>query len=281
MENLVRACNNYIKVAQQVANIKFVRVELINLSKQDWESSANMQANMPSINTQDMKSDFKEFSKYYAQAMSLYTAAKIAAKASEASNDEVNLIKEAAKQLDEAHEKIIEDDYLKLIEDIMVLHEAMLNPKSFVVTSPPIQMNGDVVAFDVQTPPAQVNDLMPFTSSKTFQVEIPAKGGIKVDFSVGPVVSFGNNARDEKYYLGETTPANTAILRRRDNNNVISPGIAAMMHVYPRTGTYSALGGMFGVGAGFQAISDVNLSMFVGLTWVLGKSQKIMLSTVK
>ena len=110
-----------------------------------------------------------------------------------------------------------------------------------------------------------------------FTFDVPAHGGIKVDFSVGQTVSFGNNARDEKYYLKDGASQTDVILTKRNNNNVITPSLGAFMHVYRRSPKWLALGGMFGVGVGFQSTSELNANLFAGATLVMGKQQKVML----
>ena len=78
--------------------------------------------------------------------------------------------------------------------------------------------------------------------------------------------------------MEDANKADTVKLKRRDNHNIISPGLAAMMHFYPRSGKNIAWGGLFGVGAGFQSTEDINFSLYTGVSLVMGKRQKIMLS---
>ena len=91
---------------------------------------------------------------------------------------------------------------------------------------------------------------------------------------------FGKNSRDDIYFaeVSKTDP-NISTLRKRANNNSISPGIAAMMHFGPRSGKDFRPALMFGVGAGFQNTSDVNLSLYFGGSLVFGKRERVMLSS--
>lgn len=51
-----------------------------------------------------------------------------------------------------------------------------------------------------------------------------------------------------------------------------------MMHFYKRSGKDWSWGGMMGVGAGFQSFDDADISFYTGLSAILGKSQKVMIS---
>ena len=282
LKELTQACDAYILIAQKVANIKFLRVELINLSKHNWENYGKLAEKLPSLRARTaLKKDYDDFVTAYAKAYALYTKAINAARVAQDTVKQKE-IEKAEEKLEEANKKLNEEDFLKLIEDVMVLQEALQNSKYFEVKSAPIQMDGDFMEFTVKITPVQTNDLMPFEAAQAFPVSIPARGGLKVDFSVGPIISFGKNSRDEKYYfkLPETTSAvKDTTLSLLNNNNTISPSIAAMMHFYGRSGKTSSIGGLFGVGAGFQSINDVNLSIVAGLSMILGKREKIMLNT--
>lgn len=289
MKTLVQICNEYLALINKMAEIKFTRIQLINLSKQKWAKHEDMIEKMPTrLSETGMKESYNNFVLYYAKAEAAYKSALAAAKLVEGKNtDSVSKaqakgereeIEDANEKIENNYQAISEGDLLKLVEDIMVLQDAMDNPTYFEVTSPPIQMEGDFVEFKIKTTPTRTNDLMPYEFGKTFPVEIPVKGGLKVDFSVGPVISFGSNARDDKYYLEPVPNTNSVTFLQRDNNNAISPGLAAMMHFYKRSGTNAAIGGLFGVGAGFQSVQDANISIYAGASAVLGKREKIMLN---
>jgi hypothetical protein len=137
-------------------------------------------------------------------------------------------------------------------------------------------MDGDLVSYEITITPTTTRAYAPYRNPMKFTFDVPAHGGTKVDFSVGPAVSFGKNAKDEKYYLEETSNPDEVKLKSRPNNNAITPSLAAFMHVYPRSAKWAAVGGLFGIGVGFQSTSEVNASLFVGITAVLGKQQKVM-----
>lgn len=279
MNELVKACAEYIKIAERVANIKYTRMQLINISKQKWADHSKMMDNMPpTLVESEMKKDYMLFSKYYAEA---YVKYENAADAATDVNAEIKkAVVEAKKDITESQNLFYEDNFLKLIEDVTILQHAMENEEYFQVNSAPIQIDGDYADFKVKITPAQVNDLMPYEISRTFPVEVPVKGGLKVDFSTGPAISFGKNSRDDIYFaeVSKTDP-NISVLKKRGNNNSISPGIAAMMHFGPRSGKDFRPTLMFGLGAGFQNTSDVNLSLYFGGSLVFGKRERVMLSS--
>ncbi len=173
---------------------------------------------------------------------------------------------------------IKEDDLLTLVNDVDFLKTELLNPNNFVVNAPPVQMDGDLISYDVKITPSVTKTLGPYRNPIEFKFDVPATGGLKVDFSVGPALSFGKNSRDQFYYLESTTNTDSVLLKSRANNNIISPGLAAFLHAYSRGRKFVSTGGVFGIGAGFQNISDVNLSLYFGMTEVIGKTQKFMLS---
>lgn len=271
MEKLAEACEEYVEVTRKVASIKFSRIELINLSKQDWPDFQSMQNSMPAeLSRDEMRSNYDKFTSYYAETRILYNKALFLAENNEKDKEKIT----KAKELIESGYKLISDeDYLKQIDDVYTLQEAMALAKCFTVTSPPIQIDGDVVSFDIKAVPVKVNDLLNHTAEKIFRVEIPTKGGLKVDFSVGPVFSFGNSAKDDLYFLQPiANNPDSVTLTSRNNNNAVSPGIAAMMYAYPRG---SRLAGCFGVGANVENFDNVKASFYLGVGTVLGKRQKI------
>ncbi len=277
MKELSEACQEYLSIAQKVAEIKFLRAELINLSKHNLGNHSELAERLPPPRDRTaMKRDYNAFITSYAKAYALYSKAKRAANAA-GDTDKEKEIQEAEEKLEEGNNKINEDSFLKLIEDIMILQEALQNKKYFEVISAPIQMDGDYMEFIVKITPVQTNDLMPFESAQEFPILIPARGGLKVDFSVGPVVSFGNNAKDCNYYF--KAAATDTTLQSLQNKNSISPSMAAMMHFYSRSGRLGSVGGLFGVGAGLQSVEQINFNLYFGLSAVLGKSEKIMINS--
>ena len=96
MDDLVKACAEYVKIAERVANIKYTRMQLINISKQKWPDHGKMKDNMPpTLVESEMKKDYLLFTKYYSNAYVKYENAEEAAKNISAATE--NTVKEAKK----------------------------------------------------------------------------------------------------------------------------------------------------------------------------------------
>lgn len=289
MADLVEECEEFFEIVNEIAEIKFTRSSLINLSKQEWADHRTLSTNMPAIlNENEMKRIYKEFMEYYAKASAAYSKAKSAASqvngngTTNLTEEELKAAKEkigeAEQEINKAFNLFANDDYLKLIEDILSLQTALENPKNFEVSSAPIQADGDYIEFFAEINPVKVNSLLPIAFSKNFPVTIPVRGGLKVDFGVGPFGSFGSGSRDELYYGKEVSGEDSVTLQTNSNKNAITPGISAMMYFGARTGKLSRLACAFGVGAGFKSTEDVNFSLFLGPGLVMGKRERVMIS---
>ena len=230
------------------------------------------------INT-TISSDFDEIEELYNLLNTLYIKAKIDAVGS----TEVNNVDEASKKIKASYDKIDDeissDKFLTLYSQVIYLSDQLKIEKNFTIISPPIQMVDDLINFKISANPVSTNSLAPHNSKTEFSFDVPSSSGIEVDFSVGPTLSLGKGAKDELYYLEQSTTLGKSYLRQRNNNNDGLPGLAAMMHIYDRVASETAIGLLFGVGAGFQGINDVGLSFYLGGSVILGKKQKVMLNT--
>lgn len=288
METLSENCEEYAKSFEKIANIKFQRMLMINLSKQKWSDFEEMEEQLPSeLSESTMKKDYLEFVKLYVEVEMLYEKALIQAKEL-ASEEDKKSIEIASKEIGSGYHKIEETTFLKLIEDVITLQRALRNENYFEVVSPPIQMLGDFVEFKVSVKPTRVNDLMPFEPATEFKLAVPGKGGWRADFSVGPVLSYGTGARDESFFLnrnvlinGDRVPVGidtVGVLTKRSESDRLRPGIAAMIHAYSRSGKPASLGWMLGVGLDFESFDDTNISLYTGPTLIIGRKQKFMVS---
>lgn len=276
LQELITACNDYLTSLRDVSSIKFHRMILIGLSKQHWRNHSELAANLPvALDREQMRQQFIDFSAAYERVKRLYEVADTQA----GSPADKALVQSALKQVIDGYEKAEDDDFLKLIEDVTVLQGALANSRHFEVNAAPTQMDGDFVALNVKIEPTPTNSLMPFDFAREIPMEIPCQGGWKADFSVGPTFSFGSGSRDEDYLLQPvTTDSSLVTIQNITNSSTTRPGLAAMIHAYPRTGKGWAVGAMMGVGAGFQSANDADISYYLGGSVVLGKRQKIMFS---
>lgn len=281
VKNVVKECDTYItaleKISDNIGKLKINKVELVNLAKQDL-SYKEMKRKVSSLTiNSNAQNDYINFETQYKKVKLLYN--KAIDEAENAGNPTKPEIEKALELIVKSYEQIEEEDFLLLFKDVKYLFDELNNEKNFIVTAPPVQMVDDLVNYVVSITPINTNTLAPYNSKMEFSFDVPSNSGLEVDFSVGPTVSFGKNAKDEKYFLEEsTTTIGNSILRQRDNNNSGTPGLAAMMHFYDRVANETAIGGLFGVGAGFQTIDDVDLSFYIGGSVILGKKQKIMLN---
>ena len=277
VDNFEAASKAFVAASDKVSNdlevIKQARVKMVMLAQQDF-SHAQMVTNLPVL-PKDPSKDYAAMTDAYGKVQDAYqkleemlvNAGSVPQEIQDAMNEITNTL------------KVIKDQNVSSVYgETEFLHLGLSNKKNFTAIAPPVQGDGDFVNYNVTITPSRTNNLGPYLNPQTFDFDIPVKGGWKADFSVGPTFSFGDGAKDEKYYFENTGTDGEATLKQRDNNNAVSPGLAAMMHFYRRSGKDFSWGGMMGVGAGFQAVDDADVSFYTGLSAVLGKSQKIMLS---
>lgn len=295
IKEVVEKCEEYLKLIDKIAvslsELKIARRSLIVLSQQDIGFN-EMSAKLSTItvpNTASIEQTYKTFVTSYTRLEQLYEKAEkkvksspidpaVAFTAAVRKNAEEQ-VHDALKSIEKNYEVIADEDLLNLIEDVMQLSEGLGNPKNFVVTSPPVQMLDDIASYQVSIHPSATRSFGVYRTTLSFDFDVPTQGGLKVDFSVGPIISFGNNAKDDKYYFDPSVNPEKSSLKKLDNNNFITPSLAAFMHFYRRSGRTGSFGGLFGVGAGFESIDAINLNYIFGGSWVLGKSEKVMLNT--
>jgi hypothetical protein len=281
IEKLNKEMNEFSSDLEDVLNelyvIKIQRVKLINLATRDvsFKTMENDILSDNSLKPMDPSKDFSKLEKGFKQIKKSLDDLKAKLK-NEAKSKKLdksfNDIKASYSELDKT--KVLTE-----FSQVSYLYNELQNETNFVAKAPPVQANGDLVNYEVTITPSRTNQLGAYKNPKTFNFDVPVKGGLKVDFSVGPVFAFGNGAQDEKFFFESTDTENMGILKERDNNNVVNPGVAAMMHYYKRSGNNISWGGLFGIGAGFQSFDDVNISFYGGISVILGKEQKIMLNT--
>ncbi|MFC6266642.1 hypothetical protein [Flavobacterium panici] len=262
-------------VASSISSLKQARVKFVNCAQMDV-SYDRMQTEISAVRYP------ADFTSQHQTMLTNYSAVESAYQAVRNLTDDDEIITAVDKSISRITTalKAIENEHPEtLYSDIEFLKSELSNQRNFVAIAPPVQADADLINYEIKITPSQTNTLGPHKNNIAFDFDVPVKGGWKADFSVGPTFSFGDKAKDEKYYLEEstTTPGNV-ILRNRDNNNAISPGLAAMMHFYPRRAGNVAYGGMFGVGAGFQGVEDADLSFYAGVSVILGKREKIIAS---
>jgi hypothetical protein len=264
------------KLLIEVAYINVQKITLINLAIRDV-SFAKMKNDIVSDSNLKPKDPLSNFKNLQQRLDALKI--KINELKPKLNESKVKEVDKNYKKVNDAFKSLKQDEILTSYSQVLYLFNELQNLSNFTAKAPPVQANGDFINYEITITPSKTHELGAYKNPMTFDFDVPVKGGLKVDFSVGPIFAFGVGALDEKFYFQESDTENTGVLKRRENNNALNPGIAAMMHFYKRSGENVSWGGLFGVGAGFQTIEDINLSFYSGISLLLGKEQKIMLNT--
>lgn len=270
-ENYVKFVEAVKKLSVTIETIKVNRVRLVNFAQQDV-SYNQMKAEIERLNAvRDPSADYSSMLDYFKKLQDDFD------RVGEEGADQSDLA--GPLQTAKNTVKVIQDEKpAALYADVDFLYNELQNANNFIAVAPPVQADGDYVNYKIAVIPSRTNTLGAYKSPTSFDFDIPVKGGWKTDFSVGPTFSFGNDSRDDKYFFETSANEGKVILKKGKNENITTPGLAAMMHFYRRSGTDFNWGGMLGVGAGFQNLNDADLSFYGGVSGVLGKRQKIMVS---
>lgn len=270
---LVADCRDYYDKAREIKEAFAAEESLIQaMADKNQDNAAKMtqtlsSAGIDSASIADLRKDFDAFEAAY-RKVSIQYQKSVATADSVGEKDKAARIKSAQEQVEKDYEAL-EEKYTKTLANINRLFRKATESDSYSVKSLPMVLDGragdaDEVEFDVRIDDKSLP--VPFT----FRVG----GGIKVDYSVGPVANF---IADHQYYYDTEGK-----LQQRPESKLLerlTPSVAAMMHVYPRTcGSFSP-GVMFGINANFKELTDINLGFLVGASAVLGRAQKVIVST--
>ena len=272
LDKLVDACDDYYTKAQKINEALAMQETLTQtLTNKDFNNAARMIVELEArrINGTTMRAlanDFDSLEHAYEEVRKRYaTTAKAALDAGE--KDKAARILSAKEQVEKAYQSL-EDQYRKTLSSIDNLYRQAISADTYVAQSKPIKLAGnaggaDEVLFDVK-----IDD-------DGFIDAFNVRGGAKIDFSIGPVANFTS---DDTYFF-----TRDSLLRKQDKGKflqTLTPSIASMMHVYPRTCGSIGFGGMFGVNVNFKELTDINLGFLAGVSAVIPAwGQKIFLST--
>lgn len=276
LKTLVDACLDYYEKAKGVKDILKVQQQLaITMTDGTHYTEKKMEQALKNRGiTKDtidiLRKKFDAFEDAYEKANVQYTKAFNAA-IDAGDKAHAAQIKDAQEQVRDNYETL-EKQYGDALMNTNDFFLKALDSANYAFTSTDrifAQDDVDELEFYVQ-----VGGINEDLSGKTpFKKTLRVKGGVKIDYSVGPVFKF---ISDDKFYLSGDT------LKQRDKvkfAGTVTPGIASMMHVYTRTCSYAAIGGMFGINADFKELTDVNLGFLFGGSVILGRSQKVIVST--
>ena len=138
----------------------------------------------------------------------------------------------------------------------------------------PVSITEDLTVLTIDISPKE--DITCPAIARSYELNIKAKSGIKIDFSSGFFVNFGGNDFLDQTYKYEPIPDDAAKTRiiRNSTKNSVEPSIGALMHVYPRTGNDIQLAGAFGLSV--NNLEKVNYHL--GGSLILGNAKRIVLS---
>ncbi|MCX6218929.1 hypothetical protein [Spirosoma sp.] len=275
LDSLVVACNDYYAKANEAKNILKVQKMLAATMTDGTHSTeskmerALKDRKITASTIDTLKIQFDAFEDAYEKANKQYTQAFNAA-IDAGDKDHAARIKDAQEQVRKNYEAL-EKQYEDALQNSTDFFLKALDSANYAFTSTDrIFAQDDVDELEFQV---QVGGLNEDLSGKTpFKKTIRVKGGLKIDYSVGPVMKF---ISDDKFYLAGDT------LRQREKDTffkTVTPGIASMMHVYKRTCKSTAFGGMFGINADFKELTDINLGFLFGGSAIVGRSQKAIIS---
>ncbi|MBO0937429.1 hypothetical protein J2I47_12810 [Fibrella sp. HMF5335] len=274
MDTLVSECRDYYKKARKIDDALFVKERLIGTmgDKRFYDAVSmtaalvNRKINLAMMDT--LEANFEAFDKAYDRVAVRYLKAiKTAHDANE--KDKEARISTALNQVDRSYREL-EKKYKNTLADIGQLFANAIDSTSYVVKSLPVKLMGK--AGDADEVEYEVN-----IDDQQFVDPFPVKGGWKLDYSVGPVANF---VADEQFFFEVSGDKNT--LRQRDKGglfNTITPTVSSMMHVFKRKHTGFAIGGLFGINAGFKEFTDIKLGFLAGASAIIGRSQKVFVST--
>ena len=272
LDSLVTYCYVYHDAAQKVKDaLQFEKVLEATLSDSKINTKLLMMnaLRVKGIDTmaiRKLKKDKEKFEKAYKRTKNQYT------KAAKAARDVQNDAHES--KIDDAKETIVQEYdkldkiYDKALSEIDNFYQIANSENNYMAISNPIYLkDADEIEFEVKIAKTEAE----LGSAKPITPNFNIGGGTKFDYSIGPVF---NTISDDSYYLDAKK-----ILQQNKNANAFTPGLAAMMHITHRNIGNTSIGGMFGINANFQQITDVNLGFLGGVTAILGNDRKFFIST--
>lgn len=132
---------------------------------------------------------------------------------------------------------------------------------------------GDRVTLGIEfTAKDSFGNIIPITKKELIPIKVPVYGGMKINVSVG--LSFGQFfEQPQSYFLQDT------IIGSEDGDSFV-PVITSFFHFYPQSAGNVSIGGNFGVGIPLaNSENGQSLSFFVGPSLIIGRSQRVVLST--
>lgn len=271
IKRLVTDCQDYYRKAEKIKDALALEERLAetmrdkNFCNVAKMTQALSSGKIDAASIGNLQADLHNFEAAYGNVYTDYQ--KTAAIAdSVGDKDKAARIRTALGQIEKDYEEL-EVQYKKTLFSIDDLFVKATNPDNYEVMSLPLKLAGVAGTADEVTFRIKIDE-------KDFLDTFDVDGGLKVDFSVGPVLNFTS----DDHYFFDTENA----LRQRTKASrfeTITPAVSSMIHVYRRRYRGIAVGGTFGVNAEIKELTDINLGFLAGVSTILGKSQKVILST--
>ncbi len=274
LDSLYKACSEYKDVIVNLKRLDVYKKGLMNLIK---DPTLNFEKAKEKMLLLGIPSD-DELDQIYFDYVLEYDVMEIKYEKIESgvSNASKNAVKQAYGAMEKAHEEIVKGNYDELLTFIKNLRYDLLQPESYTLQSAPVQAKGDEIKFKViinKKSGLYEGNYTPIEFTETIRV----KGGLKVDFSVGPVFNFkGKNNLDDIYYTVARDSGNIGI-KTIENKNVIRHGLAAFIHLSPKVHTSVSPAFSFGAGVDYDKQDELDFSFYFGLGTILGRKEKVIL----
>ncbi len=180
------------------------------------------------------------------------------------------------KEADKLNYKVSAYDYNLLFQEINKLYTELLNENNYFVVSDPIQAKEDIINYNLIIKPREGNDPIFASEERDFNVEVPIYGGVKIDFSTGFFVT--NNLYNRKYSISNyLADSSMSIISQDKNNSLAQFSLGALLHVSKRCNKNFKPALTFGLG--LNSTDLTNLQAFLGLSAMLGSSERFIIST--
>ncbi len=268
---LLQACHGYCKNLERIQQLDITKEhlirELVSPGLTNTTKSKSVLSVLPS--NQALKDIISDYNRSYENIKDEY----------QKQLDQIqdpNARKKAIDALDymkKAHEKIEDGQYDALAMEIIQIKEKLTDSTTFVFESGvfvPKSDQLDIIINFERPKDSKAPDLDKSILKKRI------RGGLKVDFSVGPALSFGPNAENVKFEPLDT-PGDSVTIKSYRTGLGVRPGIAAFIHISPRVHKDISPVFSFGIGADFDGALDTNVSYYVGGGAILGKKKRVII----
>ncbi len=272
------------KTFNQLEEAKTMKNKLIQISLTDGlsckkaiESLKELQGEYPfSLRPETLFTSFQTSYRNFETTHQLYSINK-AVKAH--FKDDSNKIRESTNELvneiEDIKKKVDEYDYTRLFQGINQLFSELKNENNYFVTSDPVQAKKDIINYNIKITPRKDVKSASALENHDFNVEVPVKGGVKIDFSTGLFITTG--LHDRKYSTSLATDTTKTVIKEDKNNSIAQLIPGALMQVSWRLATAFKPGFAFGLGLNSTDLNNINV--FVGVCGIFGSYRKFIVST--